>query len=80
MKLIAILFSLLVFYSCNDQQPPANPADDSTAVINVNPGEDWKFGIALWTFHNMNFAESVDRVNSSGLKYIEPNTFHKAGP
>ena len=49
------------------------------STSNVQP-KNWKFGVALWTFHTVNFPESLDKVDSAGLKYIEPNTFHKAGP
>lgn len=40
----------------------------------------WRFGVALWTFHTFNFPEALAKVDSAGIKYIEPNTFHKAGP
>jgi L-ribulose-5-phosphate 3-epimerase len=42
--------------------------------------KDWKLGVALWTFHTVNFPESLKLVDSTGLTYIEPNTFHNAGP
>jgi L-ribulose-5-phosphate 3-epimerase len=42
--------------------------------------KDWKFGVALWTFHTFNFPEAISKVDSAGLDYIEPNTFHKTGP
>ncbi|MEP6846436.1 MAG: sugar phosphate isomerase/epimerase, partial [Panacibacter sp.] len=35
---------------------------------------------ALWTFHDVNFPKSLDKVDSAGITYIEPNTFHGAGP
>jgi sugar phosphate isomerase/epimerase len=41
-----------------------------------HPSKDWKLGVALWTFHTFNFEESLKKVDSSGLKFIEPNTFH----
>src|SRR6476469_8345987 len=28
----------------------------------------------------VNFPEALNKVDSAGLKYIEPNTFHKSGP
>src|SRR4028119_1167789 len=46
----------------------------------VDPAKDWKFGIALWTFHTFSFSESLDKVDSAGLKYIEPNNFTKTLP
>ncbi len=49
-------------------------------LIAQHPGKDWKLGVALWTFHTENFPDALKLVNSTGLKYIEPNTFHSAGP
>ena len=81
MKLVTILFVfIIVLNSCTDQQPAGEQQSDSSVAGAVIPAEDWKFGIALWTFHDVNFPESLKLVDSAGLKYIEPNTFHQAGP
>lgn len=64
--------------ACNDEAKTNN--DSATAVSTVDPAKDWKLGAALWTFHTVNFPESLNKVDSAGLKYIEPNTFHSAGP
>ena len=52
----------------------------SVSAQNVNPAKDWKFGIALWTFHTGTFADALAKVDSAGLKYIEPNNFTKTLP
>src|SRR5678816_3985455 len=78
---IALLtFTTLLLASCNNSQTTntTNTAD-SLEASSVDPAKDWKFGIALWTFHTVDFRHSLDKVDSAGLKYIEPNTFHKAG-
>jgi L-ribulose-5-phosphate 3-epimerase len=81
MKLVTILFALIILLnSCADQQPADEQQSESVVTAAVNPAEDWKFGIALWTFHDVNFPQSLKLVDSAGLKYIEPNTFHQAGP
>ncbi|HTE26029.1 sugar phosphate isomerase/epimerase family protein [Flavitalea sp.] len=81
MKLVTVLFALIILLnSCTDQQPAGEQQSDSAVAAAVKPAEDWKFGIALWTFHDVNFPESLKLVDSAGLKYIEPNTFHQAGP
>src|SRR4030095_10534741 len=41
---------------------------------------DWKFGVALWTFHTGSCAHALAKVDSAGLKYIEPNNFTKTLP
>ena len=73
-------FMTLFFAACNNNEKTntTNTAD-SLAASSVDPAKDWKFGIALWTFHTVDFPQSLDKVDSAGLKYIEPNTFHKAG-
>jgi len=76
---IALLSCLPIFFSaCNNNQSANNDQQDSTST-STDPSKDWKFGVALWTFHTVSFPESLDKVDSAGLKYIEPNTFHKAG-
>jgi L-ribulose-5-phosphate 3-epimerase len=74
-----ILLLVVFFSSCNNQSGSQNSAAASTATGFSNPVHEWKLGIALWTFHTFDFPESLAKVDSAGLKYIEPNTFHKAG-
>ena len=80
-KMILPLLLLNIFFAaCNNNQPADSNIADSTATSSVDPSRDWKFGVALWTFHTVDFPESLNKVDSAGLKYIEPNTFHNAGP
>ena len=81
-KIICPLFLLSVlFTACNSgEQTATTNADSSVANVTADAAKDWKFGVALWTFHTFNFPQALDKVDSSGLKYIEPNTFHKTGP
>ena len=81
-KTIASLLCIAsLFAACNNSQQSNNATNDSTAATasTVDPSKDWKFGVALWTFHDVDFPQALDRVGSAGLKYIEPNTFTKAG-
>ena len=69
---------VMLFSACNNSSKESkNNSSDSTSA--VDPAKDWKLGVALWTFHTVNFPQSLDKVDSVGLKYIEPNTFHKTG-
>jgi len=74
LSLFASLFLSLFLFQCNNNQ--------KTQTSNTSPASpsDWKFGVALWTFHTVNFPESLKMVDSVGVRYIEPNTFHKSGP
>ena len=75
-----LLLAVICFASCNNIQSSGSNNDSTSATSSVNPANDWKFGVALWTFHDVNFPQSLDKVDSAGLIYIEPNTFHDAGP
>lgn len=78
--ILPLLFISILFTSCNDNPTGTTNGADSGATSAADPAKDWRFGVALWTFHEVNFPESLNKVDSSGLKYIEPNTFHRAGP
>src|SRR5436305_574945 len=83
MKKAIIFSSILIFIlsACNNNSQTATATDSTgTTTSTVDPSKDWKFGVALWTFHDVNFPTSLNRVDSAGLTYIEPNTFHDAGP
>src|SRR6187431_2008753 len=75
---VLVLFISIIVISCNDEPKTINESNTTASI--VDPAKDWKFGVALWTFHTVNFPESLSKVDSAGLKYIEPNTFHSAGP
>ena len=75
-----LLLGALIFAACNNSSTTSSTTDSTATTSSVNPSTDWKFGVALWTFHDVNFPTSLDKVDSAGLVYIEPNTFHDAGP
>lgn len=78
---LPLLFASLFFAACNSgTQSSTEPTTGGDTTAAADPAKDWKFGVALWTFHTFNFPEALAKVDSSGLKYIEPNTFHKTGP
>ena len=62
--------------ACNSKK------DNTESIQNaeVDISNDWKLGSALWTFHTFNFPDALAKIDSAGLKYIEPNTFHRTGP
>ena len=72
-KTITILACLALFFVAAAQ---SNKSTNSS----VSPTKDWKFGIALWTFNTFSFSQSLDKVDSAGLQYIEPNNFTKTLP
>ncbi|CAN5529914.1 hypothetical protein BH10BAC3_BH10BAC3_25010 [soil metagenome] len=63
--------------ACNNSQTTSKASSETTIDTSSN---NWNFGVALWTFHTVNFPESLAKVDSAGIRYIEPNTFHSAGP
>jgi len=78
--ILPLIMPILFFAACNNSQPGDKNKANSVTSSSVDPSKDWKFGVALWTFHTFNFPQSLDKADSAGIKYIEPNTFHKAGP
>jgi sugar phosphate isomerase/epimerase len=79
--LYVCFFWLIALSACNQGKTTADQATDTTTThTNGDLTKDWKFGVALWTFHTFNFPDALAKVDSAGLAYIEPNTFHKTGP
>lgn len=75
-RLLCVSFlATLIFAACNS----AKNSHQSTSTTSVNSTTRWPLGIALWTFHTFNFPDILAKVDSSGVKYIEPNTFTKSG-
>lgn len=70
-----VLFASVTLFACNSNEPAAD-TDDQAATDSA-----YKFdlGVALWTFHNVDFPTSLKMADSAGLKLVEPNTFHSAG-
>ncbi|MEO7801165.1 MAG: sugar phosphate isomerase/epimerase family protein [Ginsengibacter sp.] len=80
-KLLSIaVVAVNFFVNCNSTPSTTSITAATNNTTSVTNPKDWKFGLALWTFHTVDFPSSLDKVDSAGLKYIEPNTFHKAGP
>jgi hypothetical protein len=65
-SLALLLCSGLFLSACNDDAK--TDKESNTKVSIVDPAKDWKFGVALWTFHDVNFPESLNRVDSVGFK------------
>ncbi|PSR57041.1 sugar phosphate isomerase/epimerase [Adhaeribacter arboris] len=70
---------LVALAACNQNKTAITENSTNTAATG-DVTQDWKFGIALWTFHTFNFPEALAKVDSAGVQYVEPNTFHKTGP
>jgi sugar phosphate isomerase/epimerase len=73
-KTLAIAVAICVA-ACDSNKPGKNEIPASSDDVT----SEWKLGVALWTFHTVDFPESLKMVDSVGVEYIEPNTFHKAG-
>lgn len=72
-KTIHLLTCIALFLAASAQSTNSTNAP-------VDPAKDWKLGIALWTFHTVSFSDALDKVDSAGVKYIEPNNFTKTLP
>ncbi len=77
--LYACFICITALTACSQNKPATENTTNSTAATG-DITKDWKFGVALWTFHTFNFPEALAKVDSAGVPYVEPNTFHKTGP
>jgi L-ribulose-5-phosphate 3-epimerase len=73
-RLLIILIISSVFTACGSNKTASNPEADT-----VDSATNLTLGVALWTFHNVDFPESLKMADSAGLKLVEANTFHKTG-
>ncbi|MDP4284819.1 MAG: sugar phosphate isomerase/epimerase [Bacteroidota bacterium] len=77
MKKIAFFFlsfvCIVVLTKCNSTGSKEATGADSTATVSDtdNVTANWKLGVQMWTFRMFTFAEALDKVDSSGVKYIE---------
>ncbi len=78
--LYACFICLVALAACNQNKSSTTENTTTTTTATGDVTKDWKFGIALWTFHTFNFPDALAKVDSAGLQYIEPNTFHNTGP
>ena len=77
MKHYNIIILTACFYLCSCHSNTAPSGTQSTTVADT--AAPFRLGVALWTFHDVDFPTSLKMADSAGLKLIEPNTFHKAG-
>ena len=70
-KLFIVLTVLTVFNSIKSVAQIANQSEQEIA-------KKWKLGIAMWTFHNFTFEESIVKTDSAGLDYVEIFPFQKS--
>jgi sugar phosphate isomerase/epimerase len=73
--LVYVILFAAIALSCGTKKDNNNFSSIPTDIA-----QDWKLGVALWTFHTFNFEEALEKIDSSGLTYIEPNTFQNIGP
>lgn len=71
---ISTLLIMLVLAACTGSKP--NEAVVKESMVTDN----WKLGVAFWTFHTFNLPEALAKIDSSGVDYIESVTFFNAGP
>jgi L-ribulose-5-phosphate 3-epimerase len=73
-RLFFVLVLTALFASCGSNKTASTSEADATDSSN-----NLTLGVALWTFHNVDFPTSLKMTDSAGLKIVEANTFHKTG-
>jgi L-ribulose-5-phosphate 3-epimerase len=79
MKIIALrsrqfLLIVLFLVSCKERKPAEEAVSETADVL-----QDWKLGIAFWTFHTFSLPEALEKIDSSGIDIVEAPTFFKSG-
>lgn len=84
MKLFALLIltGAFSFAACNNSNTSAtttNTANTSTDTAAAGSTAGFKLGVQMWTFNKFTFSESLDKVDSTGIKNIEAFWGQKLG-
>jgi len=74
LRILSILLISAAFASCGSNKTASNAETDAS-----DSSHNLTLGVALWTFHNVDFPEALKMTDSAGLKIVEANTFHKTG-
>lgn len=78
-QLSAFVFAAILLAACNNGSQSSSTTDSTNTTTSTANPKNWKFGVALWTFHDVDFPTALARTDSAGLVYIEPNTFVSTG-
>ena len=70
---------LLLLISLLSLQLLAQNQKESLKAKGPDIAANWKFGVALYSFHSLSFPESLVKADSTGVEYIEGFCFQKAG-
>jgi len=78
MKKIALTFvsciCIFTLIQCNNTTSTTDTSTDSTTTKTsdtVSATANWKIGVQMWTFNKFTFTDALDKVDSTGVKYIE---------
>jgi len=72
--LIQVLILVVLIVSCKQSKTADESAATGSDVMN-----DWKLGIAFWTFHTFSLPEALEKIDSAGVTIVEAPTFFKSG-
>jgi sugar phosphate isomerase/epimerase len=70
------LLMIVLLISCGEKKATEN-TDTSASTVNI--ADDWKLGIAFWTFHTFSLPEAIEKIDSAGIHIVEAPTFFKSG-
>ena len=67
------------YYKDITMQKITDIPDDIRRAAGLERPKTWKFGLQGYCFRNYSFLEALERVDSTGLKYLEPFGWQKVG-
>jgi L-ribulose-5-phosphate 3-epimerase len=67
---------IILLISCGEKK---TAVEETTTGPTSDIANDWKLGVAFWTFHTFSLPEALEKIDSSGLDIVEAPTFFKSG-
>ncbi len=80
--IIVPVFALFIGSGCNNTPATTTGTTDSTIIkVDSSTGSTagFKLGVQMWTFSKFSFVEALDKVDSTGIKFIEAYANQKLG-
>jgi len=65
-------FLTIIFcMSCSSSTQQQNADSTAATKDSVDVTKNWKLGVQLWTFNHFTMATALDKVDSTGIKFVE---------
>jgi sugar phosphate isomerase/epimerase len=79
--IIIPVWVLILMSACSSPTPPPAATDSTSVKADSSTGSTagFKLGVQIWTFTKFTFTEGLDKIDSTGIKFMEANPGQKLG-